>query len=41
MSRRPVLLLAVTGLAGLLTGPLARAQEYDIVLRGGAVYVGW
>ena len=40
MSHRPVLLLAVTGLAGLLAGPLARAQEYDVVLRGGAVYDG-
>ena len=40
MSHRPVLLLAVTGLAGLLAGPLARAQEYNVVLRGGAVYDG-
>ena len=40
MSRRPVSLLTVPVLAILLTCPVARAQEYDVVLRGGTVYDG-
>ncbi len=40
MSRRPVSLLSVTVLAVLLASPPARAQEYDVVLRGGTVYDG-
>ena len=40
MSRRPVSLLTVAVLAVLLACPLARAQEYDVVLRGGTVYDG-
>ena len=39
MSRRPVSLLSVAVLAILLACP-ARAQEYDVVLRGGTVYDG-
>src|SRR5262245_46898515 len=40
MIRHSVLFLTMTGLAGLLASPPARAQEYDIVLRGGTVYDG-
>ncbi len=40
MSRRPVSLLTVPVLAILLTCPVARAQEYDVVIRGGTVYDG-
>jgi N-acyl-D-amino-acid deacylase len=40
MSRRPVSLPTVAVLAILLACPVARAQEYDVVLRGGTVYDG-
>jgi N-acyl-D-amino-acid deacylase len=40
MSRRPVSWLTVAVLAILLACPVARAQEYDVVLRGGTVYDG-
>ena len=40
MSRRSVSLLTVAVLAILLACPVARAQEYDVVLRGGTVYDG-
>ena len=38
MSRRSVSLLIVAVPAVLLACPVARAHEYDVVLRGGTVY---
>ena len=40
MTRRRVLLVTFTSLAGFLAGPVAPAQEYDLVVRGGTVYDG-
>src|SRR3954447_19485952 len=40
MSIRSALLSTVTGLAGLMAGAVATAQDYDIVLRGGTVHDG-
>jgi N-acyl-D-amino-acid deacylase len=34
-------LLTVAVLAILLACPIARAREYDVVLRAGTVYDGW